>query len=132
MASLQVMSMCIHCCRPQYLALANLRQEYPGVPVVAVTATATSAVITEISDILGLKQPKVLIGSFNRPNIQYSVRQKELIGDGSDAAVVQVQTQPALCSMHSYIWNVCSSMTRGCLAVRPLLCQDKATSTYVH
>jgi len=76
------------------------------VPVVAVTATATSAVITEISDILALKQPKVLIGSFNRPNIQYSVRHKELIGDGSDAAVVQVQMQPALCSMHSFVWNV--------------------------
>jgi len=71
--------------------------------VVAVTATATSAVITEINDILALKQPKVLIGSFNRPNIQYSVRHKELIGDGSDAAVVQVQTQPAPCSMHSSI-----------------------------
>ncbi len=74
--------------------------------MVAVTATATAAVITEISDILALKQPKVLIGSFNRPNIQYSVRHKELTGDGSDAAVVQVQTQPALCSMHSSIWNV--------------------------
>lgn len=74
--------------------------------MVAVTATATSAVITEISDILALKQPKVLIGSFNRPNIQYSVRHKELIGDGSDAAVMQVQMQSALCSMHSSIWNV--------------------------
>ncbi len=104
--SLQVVNMCIHCCRPQYLALASLRQEYPGVPVVAVTATATSAVITEISDILALKQPKVLIGSFNRPNIQYSVRHKELIGDRSDAAVMQVQTQPVPCSMHSSIENV--------------------------
>ncbi|KAL0028412.1 hypothetical protein WJX77_004638 [Trebouxia sp. C0004] len=78
-----------HDFRPQYLALANLRQEYPRVPMVAVTATATSAVIKEISEILALKQPKVLIGSFNRPNIQYSVRHKELIGDGSDSAVVQ-------------------------------------------
>jgi len=87
----------VHCCRPQYLALAKLRQEFPGVPVVAVTATATPAVIKEIKEILLLKQPKVLIGSFNRPNIQYSVRHKELIGDGSDAAVLQVCAQPATC-----------------------------------
>ena len=117
--SLQVMNMCVHRCRPQYLALANLRQEYPGVPVVAVTATATSAVITEISDILALKHPKVLIGSFNRPNIQYSVRHKELIGDGSDAAVMQVQMQATLCSMHSTIESVPMHDKRlcGCASV---------------
>ena len=77
-------------CRPAYLALENLREDFPGVPVAAVTATATSAVIKEMKEILALKQPKVFIASFNRPNIQYSVRHKELIGDGSDSAVLQV------------------------------------------
>lgn len=76
--------------RPAYLALANLRESFPKVPVAAVTATATAAVIKEMVDILALKQPRVFIGSFNRPNIQYSVRHKELIGDGSDPAVLQV------------------------------------------
>ena len=80
-----------HCaCRPAYLALANLREAFPRVPVAAVTATATAAVIKEMQEILALKQPKVFIGSFNRSNIQYLVRHKELIGDGSDSAVLQV------------------------------------------
>lgn len=86
-----------HSCRPQYLMLSSLRQEFPGVPLVAVTATATPAVIKEISGILALKQPKILIGSFNRPNITYSVRHKELIGDGSDGAALQVQMRTAAC-----------------------------------
>lgn len=59
-------------------------------PVAAVTATATPTVIKEMKEILALKQPKVLVASFNRPNIQYSVRHKELIGDGSDSAVLKV------------------------------------------
>ena len=77
-------------CRPQYLALANLRQDFPKVPVAAVTATATAAVLKEMKEVLALKQPKVFIGPFNRPNMQYSVRHKELLGDGSDAAALQV------------------------------------------
>lgn len=76
----------------------------------AVTATATPRVIQEISSILALKQPKILIGSFNRPNIQYSVRHKGLIGDGSDAAVLQVQTQQAT----SQCTHVCMPVTIEC------------------
>ena len=90
-----------HSCRPHYLLLSSLRQEFPGVPLVAVTATATPAVIEEISGILALKQPKILIGSFNRPNITYSVRHKELIGDGSDTAALQVQMHSAACRKHT-------------------------------
>ena len=58
--------------------------------MVAVTATATPAVIKEIKQILALNNPKTLVGSFNRPNIKYVVRYKELIGDGSDSAVLEV------------------------------------------
>lgn len=56
----------------------------------AVTATATPEVMREIKQLLVLQQPQVLSGSFNRHNIQYTVRHKELIGDGSDDAVLQV------------------------------------------
>ena len=80
----------MHWCRPQYLALSSLCHEFPGVPIIAVTATATAAVIKEITQILPLKQPKILLGAFNRPNIHDYVRHKELIGDGSDEAVLQV------------------------------------------
>ena len=112
----QSMLLCIttdHRCRPQYLALSNLCQEFPGVPIIAVTATATAAVIKEIKQILGLKQPKILTGSFNRPNIQYSVRHKELIGDGSEQAVLQVlpgQSQLALPGLISAFPDMCCAV----------------------
>lgn len=78
-------------CRPAYLQLGVLRDSFPGVPMIAVTATATQDVQESIIEALRLKQPAVLKQSFNRPNLAFSVRHKELIGDGSDAAITAVR-----------------------------------------
>lgn len=77
-------------CRPAYLALADLRSVFGAVPLAAVTATATPEVMREIKQLLGMRQPQVLSASFNRHNIRYEVRHKELIEDGSDDAVLKV------------------------------------------
>eukprot|EP00887_Chlorella_sp_A99_P007094 scaffold2.g7094.t1 len=77
-----------HDFRPSYLCLGELRDEFPGVPFIAVTATATDAVQRSIIEALCLKNPACLLGGFNRPNIAYSVRYKETLGDGSDAAAL--------------------------------------------
>jgi RecQ family ATP-dependent DNA helicase len=77
-----------HDFRPAYLQLAQVRDALPNLPVLAATATATPQVRDGIVDLLRLRPPRVLVASFNRPNIALAVRFKELVGDGSQAAVV--------------------------------------------
>lgn len=65
-----------HDFRPEYRRLAELRQRYPSVPVMALTATATDRVRQDIQLQLQLRQPYAHLASFNRPNLYYEVRPK--------------------------------------------------------
>jgi ATP-dependent DNA helicase RecQ len=62
-----------HDFRPEYRALAVLRQQFPEVPLVALTATATARVRDDIVSLLGMNQPRVQVASFNRPNLSYRI-----------------------------------------------------------
>jgi ATP-dependent DNA helicase RecQ len=66
-----------HDFRPEYRQLKQLRQRYPGVPTLALTATATTRVRQDIIQQLGLSQPSIHIASFNRPNLYYEVQPKQ-------------------------------------------------------
>ncbi|MBE9016350.1 DNA helicase RecQ [Chroococcidiopsidales cyanobacterium LEGE 13417] len=66
-----------HDFRPEYRQLKQLRQRYPGVPTLALTATATDRVRQDIIQQLGLSQPSIHIASFNRPNLYYEVQPKQ-------------------------------------------------------
>ena len=66
-----------HDFRPAYRELKALREVCPGVPAIALTATATKPVRDDILTQLGLRQPKSFISSFNRPNLTYSVEPKK-------------------------------------------------------
>jgi len=63
--------------RPPYLHLADLRDLHPGVPVLALTATATAEVKEDIQKKLRFKQPNVFQQSFERKNISYVVQNEE-------------------------------------------------------
>ncbi len=63
-----------HDFRPEYRGLAVLKQAFPGVAVHAYTATATEHVQRDIVEQLGLVDPQILVGSFDRPNLVYRVR----------------------------------------------------------
>jgi len=65
-----------HDFRVDYLGLHVLQQAFPGVPRVALTATADERTREEIVARLALFQPKVFVSSFDRPNIRYAVQEK--------------------------------------------------------
>jgi ATP-dependent DNA helicase RecQ len=66
-----------HDFRPEYLQIAEVTQRFPGVPRIALTATADPATRREILDKLHLGDAARFVASFDRPNIFYRVRIKQ-------------------------------------------------------
>ena len=75
-----------HDFRPEYRRLATIKTTFPGATIHAYTATATERVRADIIAQLGLADAEVLVGTFDRPNLQYRVLER---GD-LNAQVVQV------------------------------------------
>ncbi len=65
-----------HDFRPEYRQLRGLRDTFPDVHVHAYTATATSHVRDDIVEELSLREPEVLVGSFDRPNLVYRAERR--------------------------------------------------------
>ncbi|WP_025154635.1 ATP-dependent DNA helicase RecQ [Morganella morganii] len=65
-----------HDFRPEYCAIGELRQHLPGVPVIALTATADNTTRSDICSRLCLSDPLIHISSFDRPNIRYTLVEK--------------------------------------------------------
>ncbi|CAH8360026.1 unnamed protein product [Eruca vesicaria subsp. sativa] len=76
-----------HCCsqwghdfRPDYKNLSILKTQFPKVPMVALTATATQKVQNDLIEMLHIPKCVKFVSSVNRPNLFYSVREKSLVG----------------------------------------------------
>jgi ATP-dependent DNA helicase RecQ len=65
-----------HDFRPEYRQLHRLRTRFANVPIAAFTATATERVRQDIVRQLALREPRIHVASFNRPNLYYAVRPK--------------------------------------------------------
>lgn len=78
-----------HDFRPSYLRIKELRQRLVGVPMLALTATATKKVREEIVQLLGLNNPDVLSTSFTRENLSLAVRKVE----DKEAKLVEILTR---------------------------------------
>ncbi|GAL07783.1 ATP-dependent DNA helicase RecQ [Photobacterium aphoticum] len=65
-----------HDFRPEYAELGRVRQHFPDLPVMALTATADEATRQDIVARLALQQPHIYLGSFDRPNIRYTLQEK--------------------------------------------------------
>lgn len=90
LAKLQAMKVCLlvidesHCIsqwgydfRPSYLKIADIREQLPGIPVLALTATATPGVVNDIQERLHFREKNVFQKSFARSNLAYIVRQTD-------------------------------------------------------
>jgi ATP-dependent DNA helicase RecQ len=96
-----------HDFRPEYRALAVLHERYPGVPRVALTATADDLTRADIVERLQLQDARTFISSFDRPNIRYQlvekkdataqllrfIRDEHTQGDTHDAGIVYCQSR---------------------------------------
>ncbi|WP_129696698.1 RecQ family ATP-dependent DNA helicase [Parabacteroides goldsteinii] len=113
-SKLQAMNVCLlvidesHCIsqwgydfRPSYLSIADIREELPGVPVLALTATATPEVVNDIQERLHFREKNVFRKSFVRQNLSYIVRQTEdkintliyILGKVPGTAIVYVRNR---------------------------------------
>ena len=70
-----------HDFRPEYRALRLLKENFPNVGIHAFTATATLRVRSDIAEQLGLTDPALLVGSFDRPNLIYRVERRSQLLD---------------------------------------------------
>ena len=77
-------SMWGHDFRPEYLQLAVFKQQFPGIPVIALTASADAITRKDIAEKLLIAKSKIFISSFNRANINYIIERKK---DALDAII---------------------------------------------
>ncbi|KAF7281927.1 ATP-dependent DNA helicase Q1-like [Rhynchophorus ferrugineus] len=73
----------VHCCsnwghdfRPDYLGLSLLKYQFPSVPILGLTATATSHTLVDIQKILEIPDAVIITAPYNRPNLFYKVINK--------------------------------------------------------
>ena len=86
-----------HDFRPEYAALGAVREHFPGIPLLALTATADAHTREDIVGVLGLEHAARYVASFDRPNIRYTVLEKHrgmdqltrfLANQGTDSGIV--------------------------------------------
>ena len=81
-----------HDFRPDYKLLGEVRQQFSGVPVIALTATATENVKIDVIHNLGINNCEIFSQSFNRPNLKYEVRSKTKAKEVLDSMANTINT----------------------------------------
>ena len=110
-----------HDFRPEYRQLRALRTAFSGVAVHAYTATATPQVRTDIVGELRLREPRILVGSFDRPNLIYRVRPRTDRLGQVVAAIQRHRDQAGIvyCIRRSEVEDLAAALARrGLRAVR--------------
>lgn len=112
-----------HDFRPEYRQLIELRKLMPDVPVMALTATATTRVREDIIKHLHLRQPRSYVASFNRPNLRYTVIPKS---DPYEQVISFVRARPKASGI-----IYCQSR-KTCESLASQLCADGVAAAPYH
>lgn len=104
-----------HDFRPEYRTLGQLRALFPGVKIHAYTATATERVRDDIIRQLGLESPQVLVGSFDRPNLEYRVaRRGDLMGQINEIVARHAdQSGIIYCMRRRDVEQICATLQQA-------------------
>jgi ATP-dependent DNA helicase RecQ len=110
-----------HDFRPEYRQLAELRTHFPGVPIMALTATATERVRRDILEQLKLRKPACYVASFNRPNLTYRVVPKS---EAYQQILTIVRSRPddsgiIYCASRAAADRIATKLTSDGIAARP-------------
>ncbi|GGB43375.1 ATP-dependent DNA helicase RecQ [Oceanisphaera marina] len=111
-----------HDFRPEYALLGRLKQWFPDIPVMALTATADEATRQDMLSRLNLTDPLIHIASFDRPNIRYTLVDKF---KGIDQLLRYVSEQQGLCGI-----VYCSSRKRVEEVAERLLSRGHKAASY--
>src|SRR5688572_18910070 len=109
--------------RPSFRRIAAARSRLAIPQVVAVTATATPRVRTDIANQLGMRRPRVIVGGFDRPNLHYSAH--ECRDDGEKdlvlARMVRTHDRPAIvyASTRTTVERLARRLTRAGIPALP-------------
>lgn len=88
-----------HDFRPEYTQMKILREQFPGIPIIALTATADKITRQDILNQLDLKKPKVFISSFDRPNLSLSVKRGYQQKEKNKAILEFIGNRPGQCGI---------------------------------
>ena len=112
-----------HDFRPSFMAIKNLREVFPKVAFMALTATATPEVLEDIKGGLGLEHPQVFRNSFERSNIHYRVGHaedkmgeiKKILSDPKESVIIycRSRSKTELMSQQLKRWGYKASYYHG-------------------
>ena len=88
-----------HDFRPEYTQLQTIRQQFPQVPIVALTATADKITRQDIVQQLDLKDPRIFISSFDRPNLSLDVKRGFQKKEKTKAILEFIYKHPGECGI---------------------------------
>jgi ATP-dependent DNA helicase RecQ len=114
-------SMWGHDFRPEYSQLGGLRDFFPGVGLHAYTATATAQVRDDIAVQLGLRDPEVLVGSFDRPNLFYRAEERANLQEQVAAVIARHRGESGIvyCISRRNVEEMCGKLAAGGVSALP-------------
>lgn len=89
-----------HDFRPEYARLGEVRQRLGNPPTIALTATATHDVRQDIIHLLGLRDPKVFVTGFDRPNLIYESRNVSRLEEKNNTLLSLLRREPGSCIVY--------------------------------